>query len=109
MHPGSGPGLNPKRLGEKGGTETVTLNTAQIPSHNHSVSVGVNTNPGDEATPTGVIANHSGGFSEEATSGQFLGGTSSADTGGNGPHDNLQPYQCVNYIIALRGIFPSRS
>ncbi len=109
MHPGNGPGLSSRRLGEKGGAETVTLNTTQIPSHNHNISVGVNTSPGDEGTPTGVIANHAGGFCEEATSGQFLGGASSADTGGNTPHNNIQPYQCVNYIIALQGIFPSRN
>src|SRR5262245_26202423 len=38
MHPGQGPGLSPRTLGEKAGTETVTLTTAQLPAHNHAAN-----------------------------------------------------------------------
>lgn len=110
MHAGSGPGLTTRRLGEKGGTETNTLSAAQIPSHNHGVAIGVSTDAGEEANPAGqVIAGSAGSFNEDATSGQNLGGVSQNNVGGGQAVNNLQPYQCVNYIIALQGTFPSRN
>lgn len=110
MHPGSGPGLTTRRLGEKGGTETNTLSVNQLPSHNHSVAVGVSTVAGEEATPAGqVLANSANSFNEDATSGQNLGGVSQSNVGGGQSVNNIQPFQCVNYIIALQGTFPSRN
>tara|TARA_R110000744_G_scaffold2004_4_gene7846 strand:- start:1651 stop:2175 length:525 start_codon:yes stop_codon:yes gene_type:complete len=112
VHPGNGPGLSPKRLGEKGGQERVTLSTLEMPAHNHSptTSVAVSTGVGDEGTPTGVLAAHSGAFTEDGNGAQ-LGGVSTTvnNTGGGQSHNNIQPFTCVNYIIALQGIFPSRS
>jgi len=110
VHPGSGPGLTTRRLGEKGGSETNTLTVAQIPSHNHSVSVGVSGENGEEANANGqVIANQTGGFNEDATSGQALGGVNESNVGGGQSVNNIQPYQCVNFIIALEGTYPSRN
>ena len=110
MHPGNGAGLSARRLGEKGGAENVTLATAQIPSHNHNVQVAVNTAPGEESAPTGVISSHAGAFNEDATSGQFLGGPNNTlNAGGSQSHANIQPFTGVNFIIALQGTFPSRS
>ena len=110
MHPGNGPGLASRRLGEKGGAESVTLTAAQIPSHNHNVQVAVNTALGEESAPTGVISSHAGAFNEDAMPGQFLGGPNNTlNTGGSQPHTNIQPFTCVNFIIALQGVFPSRN
>ena len=109
MHPGNGAGLSARRLGEKGGVENVTLTAAQIPSHNHNVQVGVNTAPGEEASPTSIIANHAAAFNEDPTSGQFLGGLTQTTIGGGQSHTNTQPFTCVNFIIALQGTYPSRS
>ena len=120
IHPGNGPGLSNYVLGERGGTETVTLNTQQIPSHTHvltggSASVNVNTGLGSESTPTGIIASNAGAFTEDPGSAQ-LGGVNytqpvaqNTGLGGNLSHTNIQPFLCVHYIIALQGTFPSRN
>ena len=109
MHPGSGPGLTPRTLGQKSGVENVVLNISQIPSHNHSVSIGVSTEPGEETDPTTILASHAGAFNEDASTGANLGGVNEGNTGGNQQHTNVQPFQCVNFIIALIGTFPSRN
>lgn len=109
IHPGNGPGLNTRRLGEKGGVENVTLTAAQIPSHNHNVQIGVNTASGEEASPTSIIANHAAAFNEDPTTGQILGGLTQTTIGGSQFHTNIQPFTCVNFIIALQGVFPSRN
>lgn len=116
MHPGRGPGLTSRRLGERGGTETVTLTEAQIPSHQHSL----------------IADNHAGGISgggantpdpaghymaSTSASGQFYADGSSnlspmnptSNTGGSQAHNNLQPLIVINFIIALVGLYPSRS
>ena len=105
VHAGSGPGLTQRRLGEKGGAETVTLTTQQIPSHTHNPHC--NSNPGDETNPVG-------GFpSNAATAGDIYNTGANADmgagsaTGGGQSHNNLQPFTAVNFIIALVGVFPS--
>lgn len=109
MHPGSGPGLTPRSLGQKSGVENVTLNITQIPSHNHNVSVGVNTAAGEETDPITILSSHAGAFNEDPTSGATLGGVNESNAGGNQDHTNIQPFQCVNFIIALQGTFPSRN
>jgi len=119
MHPGRGPGLASRRLGEKVGTETVTLTTAQIPSHSHTgttstTKIDLSTNVGTSDTSDGQhIGNHLGAFNEDATPDAKLGGVTSGttinNTGGGQPHNNMQPSTTVNYIIALQGFFPSRS
>ena len=119
MHPGRGPGLASRRLGEKVGTETVTLTTAQIPSHSHTgttstTKIDLSTNVGTSDTSDGRhIGNHLGAFNEDATPDAKLGGVTSGttinNTGGGQPHNNMQPSTTVNYIIALQGLFPHRS
>ncbi len=113
VHPGQGPGLSAYTLGEVAGSENTTLNINQIPAHNHAVTVAVTSAGGDRQTPVGNIlatdaAGGTAGYSSGATNGN-LAGTSSALAGGTQPHSNLQPYLCVNFIIALFGVFPSRN
>ena len=110
MHPGTGPGLSSRQLGEKSGVESVTLFPPQMPNHTHAVQVGVSNTIGEEDTVSGnVIANHASSFNENPDAGHNLGGVSAQNTGGGQAHTNIQPFQCVNYIIALQGTFPSRN
>ena len=103
VHQGSG-----FQLGQSSGTETVTLTSALIPSHNHAVAA--NSNTGSSGNPQGNIVAGSTltPYNTTATASQ-MGGGSIGNTGGSQPHDNIMPYQCVNYIIALEGIFPPRN
>lgn len=113
MHPGRGPGLTARRLGERVGVETVTLNEAQIPSHTHqlrgSSSAGEETEPG----PTVSMAQPRGGriYNDQAQAQplESLASLAAGDTGGSQAHNNMQPYIAMNFIIALMGLYPSRS
>lgn len=110
MHPGNGPGLTPRDLGERGGQETVTLTVNQIPAHNHYINAI--SSIGDNRSPSGRLLADSGAFDTEfsaATPNTTMKSTMVQNTGGGQPHTNMQPFLCVNYIIALQGTFPSRS
>ena len=108
MHPGRGPGLNSRLLGEVVGTETVTLQETQIASHNHGF-MG-NLKGGDETSPIGGVF----GIAPDdvyTTEGASVNMSSNilANTGGNAAHNNMQPYLAMNFIIAMTGLYPSRS
>jgi len=119
MQPGGGPGLTPRRLGEKVGVETVTLNESQMPQHTHggvgtTSQIALSNEAGtSDASDGQYISNHLGGFNEDATPGTKLEGVSSSTTinnnGGGQAHNNMQPSLGIHYIIALVGIYPSRS
>jgi microcystin-dependent protein len=116
IHQGNGSGLSPYVIGQKGGAENVTLLVNQMPTHNHLVNV--NNQPGSNPDPTnGILAEGNNGarppvlahnYTAAAATGT-LAPTAIAASGGNLPHTNIQPYLTVNFIIALVGIFPSRS
>jgi microcystin-dependent protein len=115
---GQGPGLSPKVLGEVGGTETVTLIANQMPAHNHTI--GASTSPGNIANPNGntlAVGQVTVGGGTELVN-MYASGTNpnvllnvqtASIAGGSQPHDNMQPYLGMNFIIALVGIFPSRN
>lgn len=106
---GHGPGLSTYSIGQRGGVERVTLNQNQIPSHNHTGQINTSASAGSENSPAGsYIAAHPGAFSEDTT-GAKIEGVVTGNNGGNQPHNNMQPYLAVNYIIALQGTYPSRS
>ncbi len=110
IHTGQGAGLSPYVIGQSGGVESVTLLTTQIPSHNHGVNC--NTGGGTQASPVaGFPAVESTGTSLDyaAASNGAMNPAMIGNTGGSQAHANIQPYLCVNFIIALQGIFPSRN
>lgn len=111
MHPGRGPGLTSRRLGERGGSETVTLTEAQMPSHTHPFQGSQD--PPDSRQPGNSLASQPSGRGASV-----LYGTSNpvpqdartvSNTGGSQSHNNLQPFLTMNFIIALVGLYPSRS
>lgn len=133
IHQGTGPGLSNYVLGEQGGQESVTLTNAEMPMHTHqaivtggaanaSVTLPCSTSPGDSDSPAGRIPAISSGGEEQYTD----PGSANAQTapvsiavaaptvtnsisGGSLPHNNLQPFLAINFIIAVQGIFPSRN
>lgn len=112
MHPGRGPGLTARRLGEKVGVETVTLTEAQIPSHSHTARAA--TQGADPIAPSNTtsMARSGGGSAYQSNTSANLVDLASetlATTGGGQAHDNVQPYLTLNFIIALQGLYPSRS
>jgi microcystin-dependent protein len=112
IHAGTGPGLSPYVQGQVGGNEAVTLLTTQIPAHNHGVNA--NAAGGTQASPVGGYpAIESTGtsmdYSASAPNQGPMNAGMIAPAGGNQAHENRQPYLCVNFIIAMQGIFPSRN
>lgn len=95
-------------IGQNGGTETVTLTSNQMPIHTHT-AMG-NAGDGGQASPT----NNFWGLSASnvySTNAPAAGMNAAAIgiTGGSQPHDNMLPFLCINFIIALEGIFPSQN
>ena len=110
MHPGRGPGLTQRRLGERAGVSTVTLAETQIPSHNHALS-GTES-PAQSASPENAVFAKSQGedaYSDGTTNLVNMDAGMVRSVGGGGAHNNMQPYTAVSFIIALTGLFPSRS
>jgi microcystin-dependent protein len=111
VHQGQGAGLSPYVIGEQTGAETVALNGTQMPAHSHSISCY--TGGGNQAGPAGNLpAVESTGTSLDYTNAAGNGTMNAGMVGmaGSGAaHTNLQPVLCVNFIIALTGIFPARS
>jgi microcystin-dependent protein len=115
IHQGTGEGLFTYTLGEAGGADGVTLVTANLPAHTHPVNC--NNAAGGSKDPTnGVWAQVNNGSATPAIS-EAYAATSNAQmapsaigtTGENIPFSIIQPFLCMNYIIALTGTFPSRS
>ena len=106
VHPGHGPGLSSYNLGQRGGSETNTLNINQLPAHNHAISAKEEANAAD---PSGNYIAGTGSNAFGTTADKQMNANSTANAGGGQSVNNIQPFECVNYIIALEGTFPSRS
>ena len=113
MQAGQGPGLSLRDLGEIGGEQSVTLLQTEMPAHSHGAQ---GSSGSDQVSPT----------NNAWASGQKLGGANlyaasnpstnvqmnpfgTSITGGNLPHNNMPPFLCLTFIIALQGVFPARS
>lgn len=121
-----GPGLSPYALGQRAGTETVTLTTQQLPPHNHPATGTLNasTAKGTAATPAaGLELSRAVDGDDDPNATPFIYGPVGSNpqvalagisvatgvTGSGLPVSVLQPYLAINAIIALQGIFPSRN
>jgi len=96
-------------LAEPGGAETVTLSVAQTPAHNHAYLATNNTAAATAPAANVVAASTGATVSPYGTDAPLttLASQAISTVGGNQPHDNFQPYLCIDFIISLFGIFPS--
>jgi microcystin-dependent protein len=109
IHMGTGSSGTPYQLAESGGVESVTLTVAQIPAHTHplmaSQDAGSQNNAGNQvlAAQSPVSIYRPNAVAPNVP----MNASSVSPAGGSQPHDNMQPFICINYIISLFGIFPS--
>ncbi|HEU0014058.1 MAG TPA: tail fiber protein [Longimicrobium sp.] len=110
IHMGTGPDGTTYQLGEAAGTEQETLSIQQIPNHTHpftaSTAGGADPNPGGK-----VLATTSGGiflYYEGSVDANLNAGVVTP-VGGSQPHENTQPFLCINFIISLYGVFPTQT
>lgn len=112
--PGTGPGLTPYQIGQRGGRETVTLSIAQMPQHNHDARVRASTLGPNTNSPSGA----SFPTFPEGTN-MYVNGYDNvtmaddevqvARVGGNQPFDIRDPYLAIQHCIVLYGLYPPRS
>lgn len=109
VHAGNGPGLSSRRLGAKAGSEEETLTVNQIPSHTHNLLATTNlANSPNASTNTLGTSTTVDFYIENDPPSTALNTQSITNVGGSRSHTNLQPFLCINFIIALVGIYPSR-
>ncbi len=109
MQQGAGPGLTPRGLGQIGGEAYTMLTVNEMPSHQHIA----NSKQG-----RGIVADSQNPSNAIWAGGPTIYNNSSIDntmlpiaiapTGNSAPHNNMQPYLGINFIIALKGIYPQR-
>lgn len=118
ISPGNGPGLRAIKQGERGGAESVTLNVNNLPAHTHNavMSTGPDTNLSDESTGNRLAHEaRRGGDAlpiytyDAGVNNMAQDAISVSSTGSNESFGVRNPYLGINYIIALQGVFPSRS
>jgi microcystin-dependent protein len=110
LHQGSDHQGNNRVIGQPLGAETVALQTTTMPAHAH-VAAAV-TDHGNQAGPTGAVwATASGGVNPYSTAAEnaalHAGAIVNGPTNGGQPHENMSPFQVVNFVISLFGVFPS--
>ena len=104
-------------IGEIAGAENVSLTVGQLAGHVHqgaATMYGTNT-PGNSPTPGGQVwaaDNSETTYKSVPTTTGPMGATVTATltaAGSSQPHDNIQPCLCLNFCIAVEGVFPSRN
>jgi len=112
MHYGTGPGLSTRNIGQRFGYEKILLTSDQIPAHSHKLMAS-NADANNDIPVGRTLATPSVGAygpkSATSTKNVTLADSAVSKTGGNQSHYNLMPSLCVNFIIALKGTYPSRN
>lgn len=95
-------------IGQSAGVETVTLVEAEVAKHNHPMVASQEEATGDNPAETFLakIADGTSGYGSGSAVSYATGRLTKV--GGNQPHENMQPFLGLNFIIALVGIFPSQ-
>ena len=112
-HTGQGPGLTNRPFAGKFGTETETLTSINQIPHTHNLMANSNAAGANSTDPTGKVPGQGSGLSPyvATTTNQVnMNSGCVAASGAASPaaHDNMMPYLCINYIIAMAGIYPTR-
>jgi len=112
MHWGQGAGLTQRFIGEMDGTQAVTLLQSEMPTHTHDFN-GHNAHIGTlpSVKPTAALAKSAGGnsYTDLTDALTQMNFQAISVAGGSLPHNNMQPYLCVLFCIALQGVFPARN
>ena len=111
LQQGQGPGLTLRVLGEIGGEQNVTLLQTEMPAHAHGaqgVTSGGLPSPTNNAWGSGQKGFGSL-YTASGASNVQMSPFAMSITGGNLPHNNMPPYLCLTFIIALQGVFPPRT
>ncbi|OAN77436.1 hypothetical protein A8B78_14090 [Jannaschia sp. EhC01] len=117
MGHGAGPGLTPRNtFGQKGGNEFTTLTTANMPNHTHAATLHAEAAVGTSGNPTnqmlGIITGDTKIYAPLDPANNVVMSSESITVsaeGGNQSFSNEQPFLVLAFIIALQGVFPSRS
>lgn len=110
---GQGPGLSPYYVGETAGVPQVTLLNSNMAAHNHAATATAGRGITVETSPIShVLAEAPGGINIYAAATAPLDSQLNVNaigpSGGTQPHNNLMPFQCLNWLVCLQGIFPQR-
>ena len=107
IHEGSGPGLTPRTLGQKGGAEAHVLTVQEMPAHTHTLNA--RNQRGNANNPAGNVLARKRNFYSTQPQNAMLSDSAIGTTGGGEAHNNMPPFQALSYIICLQGLFPSRN
>ena len=110
MHWGAGAGLTPRSIGETAGSDTSTLNLLEMAAHPHNLVASTSPASGRDPTGNPLARSRNGNAYQSVPQSQVpMAGQAVNINGNSQPHNNMQPYLGVNFIIALQGIYPPRS
>lgn len=111
MNSGQAPGQQIRDLGEVGGAATVALTPSELPAHTHAVSVASTMDASaDRSNASGNVLAKPGDSSYATTGTAAVMNSAAISNAGSGqPHNNMQPYLAINFIIALQGVYPARN
>jgi len=108
VHQGTFQGMS-WNVGLAGGVEQVTLTTQQIPAHSHAVLASTATGTSRNPVPDAAPAVAAGDAYVSSLDPVPLNAQAITSTGGSQPHENMQPFLSINFIISLFGVYPSQS
>ena len=109
LHEGQGPALSNRVIGQKIGSENVSVQPNEMPAHSHVFNAeglsALNLGPGNAL----LAEESSTNIYDAGTLGTALDGSAVTPSGSGATHRNVMPFQCVSFLIALIGVYPSRN